>query len=705
MSYTINFTDAPNNPGGITVEDQSINENKSIKFIGKNYTGYAKVIAENFLHLLENFAKAEAPNNPVIGQLWYDTDSNNDPSQPQLLVYDGTNWQPAGTVKKKSSQPLASESVIGDLWVDTANQQLYLWSGSSWILIGPEFSAGTVTGPKVESLVDTLNSEQFVISLYVGDERIAIVSSQEFTPKLSVDGFSKIKKGINLRDTNDSGVTNIGNSAFRFVGSATNSEKLGGIESANFVRNDINSTTNGSFSIRNNAGLILGSDLSVSLSNTNTGATVLYNKTEGSSIFIRTNQDGAAQDAITITGANVGINKTNPVYELDVSGTVRASNNLFVTGTNNAVDLNTGSIRTAGGLSVQKSLHVGQGITVTGTLTGNNIVPDTTGIYDIGTEDTTFRNIYASKVISSNFEGSFSGQLIGSVTGSASRLASSTNFRLIGEVTSNTVSFNGLQSGGVAEFTSTVSSDFISNKLLVNSVNNDDLLLIQRPATGLQKVTVSGLFSKAGVLPIGALMPFAGSVAPNGFVLCDGSEYLISEYTELWQVIGYTYKPLGLLQGLNTFAVPDLRGRFPLGLDNMFSDTKVPKNDGSGDLIYTIGSNASRVNATAANTIGSGSGAQDTQLQTNQLPEHTHDMRGLTSTGEKGQQYYAFRNSSDPGGDVNTVSHTTNGPSLPNEGQYLPNSGGVNSSILGAAVSLMNPYISLNYIIYTGKYF
>jgi hypothetical protein len=145
MSYTINFTDTPNNPGGITVEDQSLNQEKSISFIGKNYTGYAKVIAESFLHLLENFAKSEAPNNPVVGQLWYDTDSNNDPSQPQLLVYDGTNWQPAGTVKRRSSQPLASESVIGDLWVDTANQQLYLWSGSSWILIGPEFSAGTVT--------------------------------------------------------------------------------------------------------------------------------------------------------------------------------------------------------------------------------------------------------------------------------------------------------------------------------------------------------------------------------------------------------------------------------------------------------------------------------------------------------------------------------------------------------------------------------
>ena len=59
MSYTIDHSDKPNY-GSITVEDQTINQEKSISFVGKNYTGYAKVIAEDFLHLLENFAKATA---------------------------------------------------------------------------------------------------------------------------------------------------------------------------------------------------------------------------------------------------------------------------------------------------------------------------------------------------------------------------------------------------------------------------------------------------------------------------------------------------------------------------------------------------------------------------------------------------------------------------------------------------------------------
>ncbi len=704
MSYKIDFTDIPNNPAGITIPDQSILPDYSISFVGKNYTGYAKVISESFLHLLENFASAIEPQNPVKGQLWYFTDSNAlEDAQPQLKVYDGTNWQPAGNVKRKPSQPLVSESVIGDLWVDTANQQLYLWSGSSWILIGPQFSEGTVTGPKVESIVDTLLIENFVITFYVSDIRIAIISATDFTPKQTLEGFVKVRRGINLRDTNTEGVTPE-SSAYRIVGTVTNSEKLGGVASTSFLRNDINATTNGTFSIRNNGGLIIGSDLSASLTNSSSGATVLYNKTEGSSIFLRTNQDGASKDVITVTGTNVGINKTNPVYELDVTGTIRTSENLFVAGTNNAVDLNTGSLRTAGGLSVQKSLQVGQGITVTGTINSNSIIPTASNTFDLGSENYPFKNINAISVKANNFEGSFAGQFVGNVTGSSSRLASATAFRLQGEVTSNTVNFNGLQPNGEAVFTTQISQDFISTKGLVNSANNDDLLLIQRPSSGLQKITVAGFLSTSGVIPVGCILPFAGQVIPNGFVLCDGSEYTIAQYTELWQVIGYVYKPLGLLQGINTFAVPDLRGRFPLGPDNMFSNSQVTDKNDPTSLIYTVGTNANRVNDAAANQLGASSGAEDIILNINQLPEHQHDMRALTSTGTKGQQYYAIRNSSDPGGDFNTVSHTTKGPTALNESQFLPNSGGVDNPILGTPVNLMNPYITMNYIIFTGRF-
>lgn len=53
---------------------------------------------------------------------------------------------------------------------------------------------------------------------------------------------------------------------------------------------------------------------------------------------------------------------------------------------------------------------------------------------------------------------------------------------------------------------------------------------------------------------------FAGSYAPAGWALCDGSLLPISEYTALFNLIGTTYGG----DGVTTFGLPDLRGRFPV---------------------------------------------------------------------------------------------------------------------------------------------
>jgi microcystin-dependent protein len=62
------------------------------------------------------------------------------------------------------------------------------------------------------------------------------------------------------------------------------------------------------------------------------------------------------------------------------------------------------------------------------------------------------------------------------------------------------------------------------------------------------------------VLPTGAIMPFGGSSAPTGFLLCDGSSYSTSTYAALYAVIGYTYGGVG-----SSFLVPDMRANVPVG--------------------------------------------------------------------------------------------------------------------------------------------
>ena len=64
----------------------------------------------------------------------------------------------------------------------------------------------------------------------------------------------------------------------------------------------------------------------------------------------------------------------------------------------------------------------------------------------------------------------------------------------------------------------------------------------------------------------GAIVAFAGADAPEGWLLCNGAEINRTTYATLFGVISTTY---GVGNGNTTFHLPDLRGRFPLGLDNM----------------------------------------------------------------------------------------------------------------------------------------
>lgn len=64
------------------------------------------------------------------------------------------------------------------------------------------------------------------------------------------------------------------------------------------------------------------------------------------------------------------------------------------------------------------------------------------------------------------------------------------------------------------------------------------------------------------VIPTGVIQMFAGSVAPNNWLICDGSNVSRIIYADLFRVIGTTY---GVGNGNTTFTLPDMRGRIPMG--------------------------------------------------------------------------------------------------------------------------------------------
>ena len=693
MSYQVKHTETTNpSKPAITVQDQTLNTETSLTFVGKNYAGYAPIMAENFLHLLENFSKNTAPPSPIEGQLWYD----NSADVNLLKVYDGTSWTAAGSVKKQTTAP--SVGIKGDLWVNTDTQQLHVYSGSNWLLIGPQYSSGLKTGPDIEIIVDTENIDRTVLSLYSANQRVAVVSGTAFTPKTTIPGFTTFGQGINVYSAD---------TLTKVWGTASQADALNinnvAVSAVNFLRSDIASISNAPLSLRSNVGLSVGSDLSFNIG-TESNTAVFYSKNNGNSISFRLNNNGQPVTAVTIDAqARIGLgpDNTNPQETLDVSGNAVVNGNTSITG-----------LTTTGSLDVTTTSQFGDDIITYGQTfvnyldanadpkPGSVILPgsdNATGVYDIGTSTRKFRNIYANQFIGS-FNGTFTGSLSGSISGSAAKLSSPTVFKLQGDVTSNNLSFDGQSTNGQAVFTTAISQDIITNKTEATDSILNDQILVYRSGTnaGLKKMSKATFISNIATVPVGVIMPFAGETPPTGYLLCDGSEVPIGSYPDLFAIIGYTYKKTGFI-GKNTFALPDLRGRFPLGRDNMDNAQTIPSIANANVLIDAGGGSANRVTSTTADNLGEGAGREERVLGVENLPDHKHNLNSGNA------QYYAAGLPNAPA-DGTAVA----GYGLPNSstGSGLPNSGGVIDNTaypLSTPVPTMNPYLTINYIIFTGK--
>ena len=170
-------------------------------------------------------------------------------------------------------------------------------------------------------------------------------------------------------------------------------------------------------------------------------------------------------------------------------------------------------------------------------------------------------------------------------------------------------------------------------------------------ATITGTLTVSSTVSANGVtnatLPAGAIMMWGTNTAPTGWLLCDGSAVSRTTYSGLFAVISTTF---GSGDGSTTFNVPDMRGRFPLGQDDMG------------------GSSANRVTDTDADTIGGADGDETKDI--------SHNHGGFT-----GGVDYGASSGEDTAGTIDTKHY------------HSIASGG------SATQDFMNPFLTLNFCI------
>ena len=700
MPYIVNFTDNDNKTP-ITVFDNTSSTDTSLVFPGRNITGYGQIIAENFLHILENFASATAPVNPTEGQLWYDSENG------ILMIWDNTNWKSASNIQKSASAPSVETSKVGELWVDTTNQQLRIYSGTRWILVGPSESSidGLRYGPAIEQIADSDNTTRSILVFYIADIPVVIFSKDSFTPKNTISGYAVIRAGMNINAPVSAPeiAQFVGGLLPKYYGTAQSADALNigttQVASSKFLRTDTVNTTEYGLNIRNNSGVTVGIDGTFTVSTSSTAAKI-YNSAAGSSLDLQVNRNGIASTIIRILDNKVGINKSSPAEALDVDGNILTNGALIISNATESTNFSNGSLRTAGGVSITKNLIIGTGLDVTGVTQTNNIQPKSTDTYDSGTGLRRWKTVRAKTVIADEIEGVLNGNINGNAN-TATNLKNVTTFQLSGDVSSPTVAFDGQVGSYTKVFTTSLTANIIKTKSepFPNVSNKNDYVLTYRASEeataslGLIKQTRNTFVGDLGV-PMGGIMPYAGANAPYGYLFCDGSEVEKSKFPELFDAIGTLYNGAVTLNGVNTFRLPDLRGRFALGKDNMDNGGTVP--NALGGYIDGGGGNIDRVPDTKADILGEGAGSSSVALTLGNLPDHEHSLQN------SGVQYSVVRNDSA----INPPATTGLGPTASGQTQYLNTSGPIKkpdpSFALGTAIGIMNPYLTINYIIRSG---
>ena len=292
----------------VSVDDQTLNGTATdLRFVGRNYSGYGEIENENFLHLLENFANSSAPPRAISGQTWFDT------STKKLKIYDGTKFKVTTGAEASATAPAGL--AIGDFWWDNQNEQIKVWNGTEFILVGPEKSptyGDTATVPAV--VKDAVGSDQQVIKFQVGGETIAIVSRSTFNLNTVINpitGFGLLKPGINF--INSDPITGETSSTHRFIGTASNAERLGGYAVDAFLRTG-NTSFESQVSFKDN-GIAIGDGNDFRITILNGSSPTLESTLNGPFIFRISNGGAEIKDIAVVKTTGIDPGSTG-LYDL-----------------------------------------------------------------------------------------------------------------------------------------------------------------------------------------------------------------------------------------------------------------------------------------------------------------------------------------------------------------------------------------------------
>lgn len=174
---------------------------------------------------------------------------------------------------------------------------------------------------------------------------------------------------------------------------------------------------------------------------------------------------------------------------------------------------------------------------------------------------------------------------------------------------------------------------------------------------------------------IGQIILFGGDFAPRGWMTCQGQLLPIAQYSALFSILGTTYGG----DGRTTFALPDLRGRTPIG-----------NGHGAGLTMRPLGAKG---------------GSETTTLNVSNIPSHNHSV---PPASVKASSQDATEQVPGTNGATTLASPISNGRPAEFYNTQTPdvtlNTSGGNVLLSGNTggnipFNNMEPFISMNYII------
>jgi microcystin-dependent protein len=166
----------------------------------------------------------------------------------------------------------------------------------------------------------------------------------------------------------------------------------------------------------------------------------------------------------------------------------------------------------------------------------------------------------------------------------------------------------------------------------------------------------------------GSVIPWADTSIPSGFLECNGSDVSRTTYASLFAIIGTTY---GSGNGSTTFTLPDVQDKIVMGR----SPTKALASTGGANTV-----------ASAGNSSGN---AGNTSISTPTMASHNHNPGGNRHSGA-GLAY---------SGSGSTMDNSPSGTSSSGGGGAHGHT--INTSFTGTANSVLQPYLTVIYIIKT----